>query len=158
MPERPGVADVLRDYPRIYIRLPSPPRARRPHGRAAERRPGEHPRHLDAVDPTTLGRPAEHMGVTPGTMPAAVERLVKGGHVQRASDPADRRRVLLHLAVHGVRVRGAKSVLDPALVAGMLDQLDERQRAAALRGLRLLARGAESAQRGGARSGPRRRA
>jgi DNA-binding MarR family transcriptional regulator len=157
MPERPGVADVLRDYPRIYFACHR--RHVRDGGTGALLSAAQASilDHLDAVDPTTLGGLAEHMGVTPGTMSVAVDRLVKGGYVHRAPDPVDRRRVLLHLTEQGVRVRGANSVLDPALVAGMLDQLDDRERAAALHGLRLLARAAESAQRTRARATPARR-
>jgi len=147
MPERPGVADVLRDYPRIYFAC------HRRHvrdgrtGALLSAAQASILDHLDAVDPTTLGALAEHLGVTPGTMSVAVDRLVQGGYVHRVPDTVDRRRVRLHLTDQGVRVRGANSVLDPALVAGVLDQLDERERAAALRGLRLLARAAGQAQR-----------
>lgn len=141
------VAALLRDYPRIYF--------------ACHRRHVRDPQsgallsshqasvldHLDAVDPTTLNELAAHMGVTPGTMSVAVDRLVKGGYVARTVDEADRRRVQLRLTDAGVRVRGAQSVLDPALVADLLATLAPADRDAALHGLALLARAAGDAQR-----------
>jgi DNA-binding MarR family transcriptional regulator len=130
---------VLRDYPRIYF--------------ACHRRHTRDPEtgallstaqigvldHLDAIAATTLSDLAAHLGVTPGTMSVAVDRLVKGGYVTRTVDDADRRRVQLRLTDAGVRIRTAHSVLDPALVADLLDALDDDSRADALRGLALLA-------------------
>ncbi|HUF26764.1 MAG TPA: MarR family transcriptional regulator [Gemmatimonadaceae bacterium] len=141
------VEAVLRDYPRVYF--------------ACHRRHVRDPRtqallsahqasildHLDAVDATTLGELAEHMGVTPGTMSVAIDRLVKGGYVSRTPDATDRRRVQLRLTADGVRMRGANSVLDPALIGSMLEQLEPGARAEALRGLALLAQAAAAAQR-----------
>jgi MarR family transcriptional regulator, organic hydroperoxide resistance regulator len=86
------------------------------------------------------------MGVTPSTMSIAVGRLVRQGYVARALDHADRRRVQLRLTDAGVRVRAANSVLEPALVEDMLAQLAPDERAAALRGLELMARAAVAAQ------------
>ena len=142
-----AVDAVLRDYPRIYF--------------ACHRRHVRDPDtgallsahqvsildHLDAVAPTTLAALAAHMGVTPGTMSVAVDRLVKGGWVRRTVDDADRRRVQLRLTDDGVRVRGAHSVLDPDLVGEMLARLDAPERDAALRGLALLAHAAGEAAR-----------
>jgi DNA-binding MarR family transcriptional regulator len=141
---RRDVAQVLAHYPRIYL--------------ACHRRHVRDPRtgallsahqasildHLDAVDPTTLTDLAQHMGVTPGTMSVAVDRLVRGGYVSRAADEADRRRVQLRLSEAGVRIKSASSVLDPALVRAMLAQLGDADRADALRGLSLLARAADA--------------
>lgn len=150
------IAAVLRDYPRIYF--------------ACHRRHTRDPAtgallsahqisildHLDAAAATTLNALAAHMGVTPGTMSVAVDRLVKGGYVTRGVDDADRRRVRLRLTDAGVRVRGAHSVLDPALVGELLAQLSDADRAAALAGLALLARAAGDAQRGRERAPARR--
>src|SRR5207247_1611868 len=103
--------------------------------------------HLDEVEPTTLGDLAGHMGVTPGTMSVAVDRLVRQGYVARARDREDGRRVRLRLTGAGVRVRAAKSVLDPARVRAMLQRLPEGERAEAIRGLALLAGAAEAEMR-----------
>src|SRR5919202_6620573 len=116
MPRRTDVAQLLAAYPRIYLAC------HRRHVRDA--RTGAllsaHQAsildHLDAVDPTTLGDLAQHMGVTPGTMSVAVDRLVRGGYVTRTVDAADRRRVQLRLSQAGVRIKSASSVLHPDLV------------------------------------------
>ena len=88
-----GVAALLRDYPRIYfachrrhVRDPG-------SGALLSAHQASVLDHLDAVDPTALNELAAHMGVTPGTMSVAVDRLVKGGYVTRTVDGADRRRV-----------------------------------------------------------------
>ncbi|MDR5709690.1 MAG: MarR family transcriptional regulator [Armatimonadota bacterium] len=47
---------------------------------------------------------AEHLGVTPPTASALVERLVQRGLVHRAADPRERRRVVLGLTPAGARL------------------------------------------------------
>jgi DNA-binding MarR family transcriptional regulator len=146
VPSSDDVAAVFRDYPRIYFSC------HRRHVRDPESGTlvSAHQvsilDHLDAVEPTILGELAEHMGVTPGTMSIAVGRLVRQGYVARVLDPADRRRVQLRLTDGGVRVRAAHSVLEPTLVADMLDELPAAERRAALDGLAALARAAVAAQ------------
>ena len=140
------VAAVFRDYPRIYFSC------HRRHVRDPESGAlvSSHQvsilDHLDAVQPTILGELAEHMGVTPGTMSIAVGRLVRDGYVARTLDSADRRRVQLRLTDAGTRVRAAHSVLEPALVSDMLDELAPDERKQALDGLATLARAAAAAQ------------
>jgi DNA-binding MarR family transcriptional regulator len=99
--------------------------------------------HLDEVDPMTLNALATHMGVTPATMSLTADRLERKGFVVRLRDAADRRRVHLRLTSAGVRVRDASSVLDPALVEALVDRLTEDDRAAAIRGLEILANAAQ---------------
>jgi DNA-binding MarR family transcriptional regulator len=151
-PHDAGVAALLRDYPRIYFACHRRHVRDPDSGALLSTHQASILDHLDAVDPTTLNELAAHMGVTPGTMSVAVDRLVKGGYVTRTVDGADRRRVQLRLTDAGVRVRGAHSVLDPALVADLLAALAPAEREAALRGLALLARAAGDAQRARARS------
>ena len=69
------------------------------------------------------------------------------GYVTRILDPVDRRKVQLRLTADGVRVTNANSVLEPALVEDMLDQLSATDRRAALNGLALLAQAAGAAQK-----------
>jgi MarR family transcriptional regulator, organic hydroperoxide resistance regulator len=143
---RPDVAQVFRDYPRIYLAC------HRKHVRDPETGTPVSANqvgimdHLDTATPTMLSDLAAHMGVTPATMSIAVGRLVDLGFVTRVLDPVDRRKVQLRLTEAGARVCAANSVLEPTLVEEMLDQLAERDRKAALRGLELLAKGAVSAQ------------
>jgi len=155
---RPDVAQVFRDYPRIYFAC------HRRHVR--DPKSGSHVSarqvsildHLDAERPMMLSDLADHLGVTPATMSIAVGQLVHQGYVTRILDPVDRRKVQLRLTDAGVRICAANSVLEPTLVEDMLDQLSDRDRVAALRGLALLGKAATLAQQERSRSTKRRRA
>lgn len=57
-----------------------------------------------AGDPLTPGRLAAQVHLTSAAVTYLVERLVASGHVVRADDPRDRRRVILRYAVHGHEV------------------------------------------------------
>ena len=96
--------------------------------------------HLDEVDGTTMTDLAGHMGVTVATMSLAIDRLEAKRYVRRDRDPNDRRRVLLRITPDGLRVREAKSVLDPARIEQVLAHLSPVDREKALKGLDLLAR------------------
>lgn len=141
------VAQVFRDYPRIYFAC------HREHVRDPKSGVDVSARqvsildHLDAKHPTMLSDLAKHLGVTPATMSLAIGRLVERGYVTRVLDPVDRRKVQLRLTAAGVRVTNASSVLEPTLVEEMLDQLSTTDRRAALQGLELLARAAGAAQK-----------
>jgi DNA-binding MarR family transcriptional regulator len=98
--------------------------------------------HLDESTPMLVGELADHMGVTTGTMSIHVDRLERLGFVSRQRSATDGRQVELRLTEDGVRVRDAKSVLDPALVARMLGSMSASDRRDAVRGLSLLAQAA----------------
>ena len=83
------------------------------------------------------------MGVTPGTMSIAIDRLERKGYVVRLRDTADRRRVHVRLTGAGVRVREASSVLDRQRVEALLARMSDADRDAGLRGLALLAHAAQ---------------
>jgi DNA-binding MarR family transcriptional regulator len=95
--------------------------------------------HLDEHEPLALLDLARHMGVTPSTMSLNVERLVRRGYVSRERAAEDGRRLKLRITPAGVRLREAKSVLDPARVRGLLARLSAEERDAGIRGLQLLA-------------------
>jgi DNA-binding MarR family transcriptional regulator len=147
---RADVRALLDGYPRIYFAC------HRRHVRDPERdrvlsaHQASILDHLDAVEPTSLNDLAAHMGVTASTMSLAVDRLQRAGYVVRERDTGDRRRLQLRLTEDGVRIRGANSVLDPELVARMLDELSATQRREALQGLALLARAADASRRSAA--------
>jgi DNA-binding MarR family transcriptional regulator len=101
--------------------------------------------HLDEVDPTTVSDLARHMGVTAATMSIGLDRLERQGYVIRGRDAADRRRVHVRLTSAGVRVRDSASVLDFPRVEALVAKLTEDERAAAIRGLALLAEAAARA-------------
>lgn len=99
--------------------------------------------HLDSLDPTMVTELAEHLGVTASTMSLTLNRLQAAGYVWRERDPADRRVMNVRLTEAGERMRDAQTVLAPELVAAMLAELDPAERQAGLRGLALLAEGAD---------------
>lgn len=99
--------------------------------------------HLDEGDPMSMSDLAGHMGVTVATMSLAIDRLERRRYVRRDRDPQDGRRVLLRVTPAGVRLREARSVLDPVRVEQVLGQLSPAGRDAALKGLELLARASE---------------
>lgn len=142
----PHTAAILRDYPRIYFG------AHRRHtrdpisGDLVSQKQIQILDHLDEVNSTSLTDLAAHLGVTPGTMSVAVDRLIKRGYITRTPDTADRRRVHLRLTAAGARVCQAHSVLDPDLVQAMVDTLTDAERDLALRGLALLADAASRAR------------
>lgn len=144
---RSDVRALLDAYPRIYFAC------HRRHVRDPERdrvlsaHQASILDHLDAVEPTSLNDLAAHMGVTPSTMSIAIDRLQRHGYVVRERDDRDRRRLQLRLTEDGVRIRGANSVLDPELVAKMLDELDAPARRTALAGLTALAAAADASRR-----------
>ena len=145
--------EVLSHYPRVYFACHTR-HVRDPQTQwLLSRHQASILDHLDEIDPITLNDLARHMGVTPGTMSLAIDRLEKKGYVIRLRDTADRRRVHLRLTSAGVRVRQATTVLDPPRVEALLSRLTEEEREAALHGLRLLAGAAARAvaEQGGGR-------
>jgi DNA-binding MarR family transcriptional regulator len=109
--------------------------------------------HLDEVESTSLLELAGHMGVTPSTMSLMVDRLERGGYVTRGRSEKDKRRVDLRLTPAGVRIKRQQKVLEPELVAAMLNRLDDPDLRLALRGLQLLAEAAMAMT--AARRGPK---
>jgi DNA-binding MarR family transcriptional regulator len=98
--------------------------------------------HLDEIEPTNLRTLAGHMGVTASTMSITINRLVRQKYVVRKRAMQDARQVNLLLTPAGVRIKSEKSVLDPALVGALLEQLGADERKQALHGLGLLAQAA----------------
>jgi DNA-binding MarR family transcriptional regulator len=153
----PDVAAVFRDYPRIYFACHRRHVRDDVSGKDVSAHQVSILDHLDVDSPTMLSDLADHMGVTSATMSIAIGRLVQQGYVTRVLDPADRRKVQLRLTDAGVRICAANSVLEPGLVAEMLDQLSAAERKLALRGLALLGRAAVAAQHARSRSAKRSR-
>lgn len=60
----------------------------------------------NAGQPLSPTRLAEALGLTQGAVTYSVDRLTASGHVWRAADPADGRRVVLRIAEHGRDVAG----------------------------------------------------
>lgn len=136
---------VLALYPRIYFACHTRHVRDDRAGRVLSAHQASILDHLDEVEPTSLLELSRHMGVTAGTMSVAVDRLAAHGYVRRIRDAGDRRRVHLRLSAAGVRIKEAKSVLDPDRVRAMLARLPPDERAAGLHGLALLAKAAQLA-------------
>jgi DNA-binding MarR family transcriptional regulator len=135
-----AVKQMLELYPRIYfachtrhVRDPQSHRLLSAHQASILD-------HLDEHEPLSLLDLARHMGVTPSTMSLNIERLVRRGYVSRDRAAEDGRRLTLRITPAGVRLREAKSVLDPARVRALLARLTPVQRRAGISGLALLAR------------------
>lgn len=54
--------------------------------------------------PLSAGELRDLMGVSGAAITYLVERMIESGHLRRESDPADRRKVILRYADHGVAV------------------------------------------------------
>ena len=137
---RDAAREVMELYPRIYFacntRHVRDPRTRR----LLSAHQASILDHLDEREPLTLVDLARHLGVTPSTMSLHVERLVRRGYVSLLRANEDGRRLRLLLTPAGVRVREAKSVLDPDRVRALVARLTPEEREAGIRGLALLAR------------------
>jgi DNA-binding MarR family transcriptional regulator len=64
-----------------------------------------------AGSPLTAGDLRTRMGVSGAAITYLVERMIASGHLLRESDPADRRKVILRVADHGMDV--ARSFFTP---------------------------------------------
>ena len=91
-----------------------------------------------------IGELAKHMGLSLGTLSAAVQSLESRELLLRHRDGPDRRRVTVAITAAGRRIVSTDSVLDPSRVAGALSMLDETQREHAAHGLALLAQAARA--------------
>jgi MarR family transcriptional regulator, organic hydroperoxide resistance regulator len=138
------VRQVLDAYPRIYFACHTRHVRDSETGDEVSAHQASILDHLDEVDSMSMTDLAGHMGVTVATMSLAIDRLERKGYARRERDPKDGRRVLLRATPAGMRLREAKSVLDPVRVEQVLAQLAPGDRAAALKGLRLLAKASQA--------------
>jgi DNA-binding MarR family transcriptional regulator len=75
--------------------------------------------------PLTAGELRERMGVSGAAITYLVERMIGSGHFVRSSDPADRRKVILRVAEHGMDVaRGFFTPLRAHTHAALADLSD----------------------------------
>lgn len=81
--------------------------------------------------PLTAGALGKLMGISSSAVTYLVERMIDSGHLRRAADPADRRRVILHYDEHGMDVaRGFFTPLGQRTRAAMAELPDADLRAA----------------------------
>jgi DNA-binding MarR family transcriptional regulator len=74
---------------------------------------------VSAGEPLTAGQLAEQVGLTPGAVTGVLDRLERGGFIERERDPEDRRRILVRL--DPTRQRDMARLLDP--LAGALAEV-----------------------------------
>jgi len=97
--------------------------------------------HLGTRGQMTIGEIAAALGVS---MPAAselVDRLVDAGHLVRASDPADRRKVLIAATPTAERIGAELCQLRRAQLRSALDHLEPADRPLFIRSLHALIAG-----------------
>lgn len=98
--------------------------------------------HLDCEHGTSPRTLAEHLSVAPSTLSAAIRRLTELGYISSDPPQSDMRQRELRLTKRGAEAMAGTSVLDAARVGALVRRLSPAERAAALKGLRLLARAA----------------
>lgn len=129
------VRRIQRAYPQLYLACHvRHTTRRRSHGLSD--RDASVLAHLDELSPVQAGRLAAHLGVGPSTVTEAIDRLVARGLVERTRRG---RTVELRITPEGIATMQTSSVLDAVRVAALLAEVPARQRAAAVRGLELLA-------------------
>lgn len=89
-----------------------------------------------------MGEIAGQVGVQPSTLTRTVERLVDGGYVERVSDRASRREVLIALAPKGAAIVDQVSTTRLALFEEVLARLEPAERKAVTQGMSLFAKAA----------------
>ena len=98
--------------------------------------------HLDRETGLSPRELADHLGVAPSTLSAAIARLSELGYLTSKPNETDRRRRELRLTTRGAEAIASTSVLNAERVQALLDKLKPDERKAAVRGLSLLAQAA----------------
>jgi DNA-binding MarR family transcriptional regulator len=138
-----AVETVLHCYPRIYFACHRRHVRDERAGTVLSAHQASILDHLDELEGTSLLELARHVGVTASTMSLAIDRLERGGYVTRERSRQDGRRVDLRLTSAGVGMKRQQKVLEPDLVAAMLQRLSAGRRREALHGLEMLAEAAD---------------
>lgn len=82
---------------------------------------------------------AAQLGITPGSLTAAINVLERKGYVQRIPDPRDRRRVQISLTSRGQAADEGHQRIHQQLVAAVTSDLNEEETAILLRALQSVA-------------------
>ena len=98
--------------------------------------------HLDQEKPISPRALAKHLGVAASTLSAAIARLAGLGYLTSQPAASDKRQRELRLTARGSEAIASTSVLDAERVEQLLHHIAPKDRAAAVRGLQLLAQAA----------------
>jgi DNA-binding MarR family transcriptional regulator len=102
------------------------------HGRAIAERVGMHPTDFECLDvldwtgPIAAGELARRVGLTSGAITGVIDRLERGGWVRRASDPADRRRVIVEMLPEPPADRREDMLRSFLPLIGEMNEINER--------------------------------
>ena len=100
--------------------------------------------HLSLTGPLTVGEMAEHLDRAQSVVSEMVDRLEKGGILERMRDPRDKRRALVWLTDEGASLlERDREVLSRDLVLGAMKNLTAEERHGLLEGMRALVRSAD---------------
>ncbi|MGW4247167.1 MarR family winged helix-turn-helix transcriptional regulator [Nocardia sp. NPDC004722] len=77
--------------------------------------------------PLTAGRLGQLTGVSPAAITYLVERMIESGHLERAVDATDRRRVMLHYTDHGMAVAAGFFMPLATRMRGALSDLSDSE-------------------------------
>lgn len=94
--------------------------------------------------PATIGQVAEMLGVSLPTASHLVDKLVQSGFVDRAEDPADRRRMVARTSPKGEELVTRLREGGRQRLASWLGRLDDQDLAAVHHGLSILAQAAHA--------------
>jgi len=116
------------------------------HGAVIQKRGDEEPHNMGQFrmleilcrEPRSLSMLATMHHVTPSTMSRSVDVLVRKGWVLRASDPGDRRQVILSITESGRSAHAAMRQYTQDMLTHLLEQLDADERARLYDGLSVL--------------------
>jgi DNA-binding MarR family transcriptional regulator len=128
MVAKSDVETVLECYVRIHVACHSRPNAK------AGKRPPVSPTQanvlefLDVTSGITVLDLARLLGIAPSTMSLTLDRLERATFVRRRKDPGDGRRTLIYLTPAGLTVKRQQQILEPALIAAMLNRLPAPRR------------------------------
>ncbi len=141
-----AIERVQFSYPQVYYACHTRHERRRSSASRLSARDAELLVHLDRSAPTTLSELARHMDLARSTLSEAVSALETLGYVTKSgAGVRDRRHVAVVLTTRGVDAVRSSSVLETWRLGVVLGRLAERDRAAAVRGLDLLARASRPA-------------
>lgn len=97
-------------------------------------------RYVERHPGTDLSRLADHLGMSRSSASALVDRLARAGHVERSTDPSERRRIRIVLSSTGAAAVGRAVEGTRAWLSGELEAFEPEERRRLSDALELLSR------------------